>query len=174
MPLNNLNFDASLQWETQTSITGFNPRIQDGSEVFSAESTLPSGSVSFWNQLNAVQLTLNPNTSSTLDCYSFTNLSAGAVTATAALGLLILPTGGDVTVTPGASNPLNWFFHGASTGTTAGVVVPRSGFLGISLPGSDTGSMSVNATTRNLLFINGHGSNTATVTVCVAEAGNNN
>lgn len=174
MPLTALNFDAAVGW-TQTGVNAnFSPPTETNAQAFAAEASLPSsGSVSFWNQANAQALTLNPGGTGTVDCYVFTNLAGGAVTATAAMGIAVFPVGGDVTVAPGASNPLYWFFNGASTATTAGITAPNNGFLAYCKPGSDTGTTAINATTRNLLFTNGSGSNTTTVTICLIEAGNN-
>lgn len=174
MPLTALQFDVQTAWsQTGNSTTAFTPPEQADQENFAAESTFANG-LSFWNQLNAQSVTLLPNTSQDIDCYAFTNLCNGAVTATAALGVALYPVGGNVTITPGGSNPLNWFFNGSSTATTAGLIAYNNGVFVNSLPGSDTGTVAISPTSRTLRLTNGNGSATVTTAVCVVEAGNTN
>ncbi len=170
MPLTSLNFDVSLGWTTATAVTGFDNRTESDQLTFAAESTLANSSLAFWNQNNAQQVTINAAGTADIDCYAFTNLSGGSVTSTtAALGLVVMPSGGHVTITPGATNPLYWFFNGTSTATTAGIVAYNGGCLLNCKPGSDTGTTVVDATHRNLRLTNG-GSASITVTVAVILA----
>src|SRR5690349_18775306 len=113
MPLSQLNLDVTLGWQMFTAITGFQPRTQNDSGSFAAEATI-TDSLARWNQVQAQYYTINPGATQEVDLYAFTNLTSGSVTATAALGIALFVTGGDVTISPGGTNPLNWFFNGGS------------------------------------------------------------
>ncbi len=171
MPLSALGMDASITWTMYYALTGFANRTQgpDGQE-FSFD--LGGIDTSVWNQIYATQVTLNPGTNSgDLDIRAFTNLAGGSVTATKALGLIGVTSGGDVTITPGASNGFNWFFNGSSTATTSGLRMLQGVFINCG-DSSDTAGSTIDATHKTLRLLNGSGSATATVTLGVIVGGN--
>lgn len=85
----------------------------------------------------------------TIDWTAITRYLYDTAVYSKALGILVMPTGSDVKVEPGASNPLTWFFGG----TTPSITIPDGGMFLFALKNSSAGQ-TVDATHCTHKFTN--------------------
>jgi len=145
MGLSNLSFNPTVTWSLAKTNGAFGNTTQMGSKGFNFNGI----SLITYNQLYAATLSLGATGSQTVDLTSLTNLVGESVDFISALALIVIPSGSECTIQPGASNPLQWFFGG----TTQSVVVPDGGFFAFSMKPTGTGE-AVDSTHKNLKFTN--------------------
>jgi hypothetical protein len=147
MPLTNASLTMNLAWAmNRVSAGGYSPLTQGNDSV---TYNLGGLDIAVFNQLYAVQLSLATGISQTIDVTSLTNLvyetfSYGHITT-----IVVLPTGSKVTIQPGASNPLTWFFGGS----TQSVTVPAGGVFLFSTDAGGDGDVAI-TTNKTLEFTN--------------------
>jgi hypothetical protein len=111
--------------------------------------------------LSPINMTLAGSGSQTIDLTSLTNTVYETFSLGHALTILVLPTGNSVTLTPGGTNGLAWFFGG----TSPSITIPAGGCLLFSEPVAGPGHV-VDGTHKTLTFTNASGA-AATVQVLV-------
>lgn len=85
----------------------------------------------------------------TYDLSGFEDLLNNNQSMVHALGIFIMPTGADVVLSPGASNPLTWFFGGS----TQSITIPNGGIFLLSNPYNASGQI-VDGTHKTLKLTN--------------------
>lgn len=150
MPINTVTLNVALQWAlTRTNSGGFANTTQGADSL---NFTLSGINTSTFNQLYVTQLSLAASASTTLDLTSLTNLVYESFSFGHVITIMVLPVGNNVTIEPGASNPLQWFFGG----TTQTILVDNNGCFLWSNGASATGTV-VNSTNKTLKFTNSSG-----------------
>lgn len=151
-------FSSNLTFALAKANTGFsNTALQTSSTSFN----LNGLSLTTFNQVFAKQYTLAASASQTVDLTSLTNLVNEAFSFGHLLTIIIKAVGSECTVSPGASNPQQWFFGT----TTDSVVIEAGGMLAYSGPATATGS-AVSGSHKTLLFTNS-GLTSLTLTVVI-------
>lgn len=166
------NQTADLTWSADAGATGYKIYRSTTSGSYGASSlltTIGSGATVSYNDTGGALSAGSPpsvNTTgaiTTIDLTSLTNLVYESFSLAHVLLLMLVPTGSDVHMTPGASNPLQWFFDGSSQGLT----VHKNGvFLYCEDPGN-TG-VAVTGTAKTLAFQNAGSAGAATLNLVVA------
>jgi len=119
MPLTRSSLDVAMSWALSKTNAGSQPTQQADTAKLSAAPT-----VTTWDQLFRKRFSFTAGSlTGTLDLQSYNNDVGEACVATKALMLLALPVGCDLTVKPGASNPLTWFLP------ATGIVTRDGGIL---------------------------------------------
>ncbi len=150
MSLSKIVCNVSSQWQYSRSNTGGFLNTTQGTD--SLNWNLSGINLSTWNQQYVTQLSLAGSGSTTLDLTSLTNLVYESFTFAHVLMILVLPVGNSVTVEPGATNGLTWFFGG----TTPSITIPSGGVFLFSAAAGATGQV-VDSTHRTLTFVNASG-----------------
>lgn len=159
MPLSSVSYVASCGWsQVNGTNTGFNPASESDSMSF----TLGGVSIATWNQLFADYVTLAPSASVDLDLTSVSNLVCETFAFAHVLAIMVQPSGADITLGPGASNGLQWFF--GSTSDT--IQIDNGGVMMWSNGVSATGDV-VNGTHKILTLTNLSGVNTAIIKLSI-------
>ena len=157
MALTALQLQALINWTLDTPITGFADSIQaDPGQAFNIASIATAEPI--FDLLLASNYSIaSGGGTQTYDLFSFNDLqgNAASFSENGALSLYILPLVGNVVLSPGAANPLTWFFGG----TTPTVMLTAGGVFVFSLPPVGPGQ-TVDATHRNLTLTN-NGASTA-------------
>lgn len=145
MALTGFSFAVSTSWALERTQTPFASSSESDSVYFA----LASLDTAVWNQVYVAQLSIATVSSTTIDLTSFTNLVNETVAFDHVLSIFVQPNGADITIAPGASNGLVWFFGG----TTPTIAIPNGAVFAYSLPDTSTGQV-VDATHKTLLFTN--------------------
>lgn len=166
---NTLATTATFGW---TQIKSNSPFAQNkqGPDNLTARATPDTTT---FNYMQLGNTTIAANAATTLDLYSFTDIFGTAVTATKALGILLKATattnGAMMRVSPGNTNPLQWFFSGTGNLSTSNTVTLNVGTSNTCcLMVMDGSTATINSTSRNILVSN-PGNNTFTLTYGVIE-----
>lgn len=149
---------ATIGFTYEKTVTGFKSlKITD---------TVPFRLVpgSSFNHAYVAQASLAASGTTTIDLYSFTTLAGESVTITKLIALMFQPyasvTGGQLTIEPGASNPLAWIMAGTTPSITLDVgTSPGACFLM-----ANGTTVTVSSTSRNIKLSN-PGSQTITVDI---------
>lgn len=144
MAVSSSNISMNLGWSMSESVTGFSARTQGpDSNTFMI---LPGTAA--YNILYSAQHTIASNGGLvTINFNAFTDLLNTSVTSTKVLAIMIQTTGNKIKLSPGAADPLVWFFGGATESITiqaGGAMVFYNGDV----------SSAVSNTVKNLLLTN--------------------
>ena len=166
---NTLSTAASIGWTQIKSNSPFaqNKQGPDNLTVRSAPNT------STFNYMQLSNTTIAAAAAVNVDLYSFTDVFGTAVTATKALGILLKATattaGAQMRISPGNTNPLQWFFSGTGNLTTSNTITLNVGTSNTCcFMIMDGSTATINATSRNILISN-PGNNTFTLSLCAIE-----
>ncbi len=147
MPLSQLALNASLTFaESVDNTGGFVPTTMGTDSV---SFNLGGISLTTYNQLFAAQYTIAVSGTQTIDLTTLTNFVCESFSFNGVISIMLLPTGSSCTLSPGASNALQWFFGG----TTQSVTVPAGGLFVFSAPASGP-STTVDGTHKTLKLAN--------------------
>jgi hypothetical protein len=161
MPLTDFEIGASIAWTFTLAQSPFQQRTQGPDQTLTFQGNAVN--LGIWNNVLASTFTLAPSSSMTIDLGAqFTNLNGEVVTPAKALGLYLSPTGGDVTIAPGPTNPFDWFFNNASGNATNGLKAFNNGVLLNFGDGADTTGTTIGSGSRCLVLNNASGSATVT------------
>lgn len=158
MALTAANLTAAIQLTLSAAQTGFASTTNGPNTV---SFNLNSLSLTSWTESLLGQYTVANAATQTVNFYQYTDLTSVSVTAGHILCLVVTTSGGPITIKPGASAALTWFF----AGTTPSVTLNAGGlFVWCDAVGA-TGQV-VDNTHKNLDFTNNGGGPTTTLTVC--------
>lgn len=152
--LSSLNY---LNWQQQQTNTGFSVTVQ-GPDTFQYSLT-PAIENTGLNNIFCEQDTLGPLVSKTFDLTNLTDLLNQPLTFTRAYMLQIYTQDTDIQVTPGGTNPCQWFFMDASDGI---LVKANSNFMYNSLY-----PFTVDNTHKNLTIFNTSATTTTTYKIAI-------
>jgi hypothetical protein len=136
--------DAEIGWKQSLPITGFVSAVQ-GEDAISARIT-PVVSGTDANIVFFEQRTLTASSSYTYDLRSLTDFLGQSFSLSRAYAISVVMTSGSATISPGASNPLQWFFNS----TTANVTITS----GNSFMFAQKGSAIVSNSAKTILVTN--------------------
>ena len=136
--------DAEIGWQQSLPITGFVSAVQ-GEDAISARIT-PVVSGIDANIVFFEQRTLTASSSYTYDLRSLTDFLGQSFSLSRAYAISVVMTSGSATISPGASNPLQWFFNS----TTANVTITS----GNSFMFAQKGSAIVSNSAKTILVTN--------------------
>lgn len=108
--------DAEIGWKQSLPITGFASAVQ-GEDAISARIT-PVVSGTEANIVFFEQRTLTASSSYTYDLRSLTDFLGQSFSLSRAYAISVVMTSGSATISPGASNPLKWFFNSNTANVT--------------------------------------------------------
>jgi hypothetical protein len=108
--------DAEIGWKQSLPITGFVSAVQ-GEDAISARIT-PVVSGIDANIVFFEQRTLTASSSYTYDLRSLTDFLGQSFSLSRAYAISVVMTSGSATISPGASNPLKWFFNSNTANVT--------------------------------------------------------
>ena len=108
--------DAEIGWKQSLPITGFASAVQ-GEDAISARIT-PTISDAEANIVFFEQRTLTASSSYTYDLQSLTDFLGQSFSLSRAYAISVVMTSGSATISPGASNPLKWFFNANTANVT--------------------------------------------------------
>jgi hypothetical protein len=108
--------DAEIGWKQSLPITGFVSAVQ-GEDAISARIT-PVVSGTDANIVFFEQRTLTASSSYTYDLRSLTDFLGQSFSLSRAYAISVVMTSGSATISPGASNPLKWFFNSNTANVT--------------------------------------------------------
>jgi hypothetical protein len=108
--------DAEIGWKQSLPITGFVSAVQ-GEDAISARIT-PVVSGTEANIVFFEQRTLTASSSYTYDLQSLTDFLGQSFSLSRAYAISVVMTSGSATISPGASNPLKWFFNSNTANVT--------------------------------------------------------
>jgi hypothetical protein len=108
--------DAEIGWKQSLPITGFVSAVQ-GEDAISARIT-PIVSGTDANIVFFEQRTLTASSSYTYDLRSLTDFLGQSFSLSRAYAISVVMTSGNATISPGASNPLKWFFNSNTANVT--------------------------------------------------------
>lgn len=149
--ISNLSLSLSLQIALQNASGTFFPPAAQGTNTLSAN--LRNVSLTAWDQVCLLYLQLAASASQTVDLTNFVDLLGNTVTLNKVFGIfaqveLQTATASQLTIAPGASNGLAWFF-GSGPLTVAG----DQTLLFMSSAADVTGTV-VSGTSKTLKFTN--------------------
>lgn len=160
MSVTSSGITGSLGWSLSRSNTGFGG-VSQGDSVSAAVNLDPT----VYNSVFAAEYTLaaiNANNThiQSIDLKNFVDLAFETHTTTdKVIGIMVSVTGASITIAPGASNGLVWFW----TGTSPIVTIKAGGFLVF----SDGAATTVDATHKTLTLTNLSASVVATVRIAI-------
>lgn len=108
--------DAEIGWKQSLPITGFASAVQ-GEDAISARIT-PVVSGTEANIVFFEQRTLTASSSYTYDLQSLTDFLGQSFSLSRAYAISVVMTSGSATISPGAANPLKWFFNSNTANVT--------------------------------------------------------
>ena len=108
--------DAEIGWKQSLPVTGFASAVQ-GEDAISARIT-PVVSGTEANIVFFEQRTLTASSSYTYDLQSLTDFLGQSFSLSRAYAISVVMTSGSATISPGASNPLKWFFNSNTANVT--------------------------------------------------------
>ena len=158
MPIQQVNLNIMSQWIMSRTNTGFATTVAGPDSI---NFTLTGINTTTFNQLAPLQYTILTTASQTVDLSALVNTVYESFGLLHALTIVVSPVGSSVTIAPGASNGLTWWFGG----TTPTITVPAGGFFCFSEPVAGPGHV-VDATHKTLLFTN-NGGTTLTLSLLV-------
>jgi hypothetical protein len=139
--------DAEIGWQQSLPITGFVSAVQ-GEDAISARIT-PVVSGIDANIVFFEQRTLTASSSYTYDLRSLTDFLGQSFSLSRGYAISVVMTSGSATISPGASNPFQWFFNS----TTANVTITS----GNSFMFAQKGSAIVSNSAKTILVTNPSG-----------------
>jgi hypothetical protein len=123
MSLSQFNINVQVLYALQTPNSNFGPNVLN---PLVNSFSLNGLNINQWSFFLAQFVQVSPSGgTANVNVNSFTDLQGNACTMQHALGIMIFPTGSDVVLSPGASNPLTWFFGGS----TQSVDIPNGGIF---------------------------------------------
>jgi hypothetical protein len=158
MPLSQASLTCQAFWALTRTNTGYRATTQ-GPE--SQGFTLVGLDVADFDQVLAATYTVATTATQDIDLTALTNLVYQSFGFAHVLSIMVLPTGDEITLEPGPSNGLVWFFGSA----TDSIVIAEDGCFMYSLPASSAGQ--VVDGTHKVLRLTGSGASTATVKVFI-------
>ena len=114
--LSYVSCDAEIGWKQSLPITGFASAVQ-GEDAISARIT-PVVSGTEANIVFFEQRTLTASSSYTYDLRSLTDFLGQSFSLSRVYAISVVMTSGSATISPGASNPLKWFFNSNTANVT--------------------------------------------------------
>lgn len=114
--LSYVSCDAEIGWKQSLPITGFASAVQ-GEDAISARVT-PVVSGTEANIVFFEQRTLTASSSYTYDLRSLTDFLGQSFSLSRVYAISVVMTSGSATISPGASNPLQWFFNSTTANVT--------------------------------------------------------
>jgi len=108
--------DAEIGWKQSLPITGFASAVQ-GEDAISARIT-PVVSGTEANIVFFEQRTLTASSSYTYDLQSLTDFLGQSFSLSRVYAISVVMTSGSATISPGAANPLKWFFNSNTANVT--------------------------------------------------------
>lgn len=108
--------DAEIGWKQSLPVTGFASAVQ-GEDAISARIT-PVVSGTEANIVFFEQRTLTASSSYTYDLRSLTDFLGQSFSLSRAYAISVVMISGSATISPGASNPLQWFFNSTTANVT--------------------------------------------------------
>src|SRR5579872_6711276 len=160
MPLTSASLNVSLAWALAVAQTPFANRTQGPDSTFFNLNGLNVGT---FNQIATESYVIPTTTTTTVDCTSFTNLTCETFSFGHVLAIMVQPTGNQVTVGPGASNQLQWFWGG----TTQSIIIPAGGMFVFSAGATATGA--VVSGTHKTIALTASGGNTTVEVVIIGS-----
>ena len=155
MSVTSSGITGSLGWSLSRSNTGFGG-VSQGDSVSAAVNL----DASIYNSVFAAEYTLAASGTQSIDLKNFVDLAFETHTTTdKVIGIMVSVTGAPITIAPGASNGLVWFW----TGTSPIVTIKAGGFLVF----SDGAATTVDATHKTLTLTNLSASVVATVRIAI-------
>jgi len=158
MSVTSSGITGSLGWSLSRSNTGFGG-VSQGDSISAAVNSDPA----VYNSVFAAEYALTLSgalTPTTIDLRNFVDLAFETHTTTnKVIAIMVSVVGADITITPGASNGLVWFW----TGTSPIVTIKAGGFLVF----SDGAATTVDATHKTLTLTNLSASVVATVRIAI-------
>lgn len=155
MSVTSSGITGSLGWSLSRSNTGFGG-VSQGDSVSAAVNL----DASLYNSVFAAEYTLAASGTQAIDLRNFVDLAFETHTTTdKVIGIMVSVTGAPITIAPGASNGLVWFW----TGTSPIVTIKAGGFLVF----SDGAATTVDATHKTLTLTNLSASVVATVRIAI-------
>ena len=155
MSVTSSGITGSLGWSLSRSNTGFGG-VSQGDSVSAAVNL----DASLYNSVFAAEYTLAASGTQSIDLKNFVDLAFETHTTTdKVIGIMVSVTGAPITIAPGASNGLVWFW----TGTSPIVTIKAGGFLVF----SDGAATTVDATHKTLTLTNLSASVVATVRIAI-------
>ena len=155
MSVTSSGITGSLGWSLSRSNTGFGG-VSQGDSVSAAVNL----DASLYNSVFAAEYTLAASGTQSIDLKNFVDLAFETHTTTdKVIGIMVSVTGAAITIAPGASNGLVWFW----TGTSPIVTIKAGGFLVV----SDGAATTVDATHKTLTLTNLSASVVATVRIAI-------
>lgn len=158
MSVTSSGITGSLGWSLSRSNTGFGG-VSQGDSVSAAVNL----DASLYNSVFAAEYTLgitSPSNAQAIDLRNFVDLAFETHTTTdKVIGIMVSVTGAPITIAPGATNGLVWFW----TGTSPIVTIKAGGFLVF----SDGAATTVDATHKTLTLTNLSASVVATVRIAI-------
>ena len=155
MSVTSSGITGSFGWSLSRSNTGFGG-VSQGDSVSAAVNL----DASLYNSVFAAEYTLAASGTQSIDLKNFVDLAFETHTTTdKVIGIMVSVTGAPITIAPGASNGLVWFW----TGTSPIVTIKAGGFLVF----SDGAATTVDATHKTLTLTNLSASVVATVRIAI-------
>ena len=155
MSVTSSGITGSFGWSLSRSNTGFGG-VSQGDSVSAAVNL----DASLYNSVFAAEYTLAASGTQSIDLKNFVDLAFETHTTTdKVISIMVSVTGAPITIAPGASNGLVWFW----TGTSPIVTIKAGGFLVF----SDGAATTVDATHKTLTLTNLSASVVATVRIAI-------
>lgn len=142
MALTSSVITGKIQWSQTKSNPGFAPTKQ-GPDYIASSIAPPINTI---NEIFAENRVLAAAASHTYDLTTIINFFGESVTFTKARALHLAVQGGQIALSPGASDPLTWFFGG----TSPSITLPDGSFITIGGGSNAT----VSGTAKNLTITN--------------------
>lgn len=142
MSLSKASVQSQISWTQQSSVSGF-VKTQQGPDKVLKSTPVPIASL---NEIYVYKGTLAASGTLTIDLKAVTNLLNEAVVFTGVQKLYLSTSATNITLTPGASNGLVWFY----TGTSPVLTVKAGGAITL----DDGGVTAVSATHKTLTLTN--------------------
>lgn len=155
MSVTSSGITGSFGWSLSRSNTGFTG-VSQGDSVSAAVNPDPV----VYNSVFAAEYAIAASGTQSIDLRNFVDLAFETHTTTdKVIGIMVSVAGANITITPGASNGLVWFW----TGTSPIVTIKAGGFLVF----SDGAATTVDATHKTLTLTNLSASVVATVRIAI-------
>lgn len=108
--------DAEIGWKQSLPVTGFASAVQGDDAISARVTPIVSGTEA--NIVFFEQRTLTASSTHTYDLRALTDFLGQPLTLSRVYGISIVMVSGSTTISPGASNPLQWFFKSATANVT--------------------------------------------------------
>lgn len=156
MSLEAANSYNSLNWVQQNVNPGFSPSLQNDNWLYSKSYTIDPAGI---NSLYAVQNTLAPSASVTIDLQNVVDFFNNTMIFERVYSIQFSAVAADIEIGPAVSNPVQWFF-----GTTSDSIVVKSNS---DFSYNTTYPFTVSGSAKNITLTNLSGSTTATYKIAI-------